>query len=115
MAERRIFSIKVTESDAFFALPANAQALYLHLNMLADDDGFIKLNWNGSEQLLTGQSGTEIRTKNLFVKNWLSVLRIRSWTGLKSRGWKAVTLLTRSQSPIALNVGLHLITLVLRS
>ncbi len=40
MAERRMFSKRITESDAFLDMPAEAQMLYLHLNMAADDDGF---------------------------------------------------------------------------
>ena len=40
MAERRMFCKSVTESDQFLSLPADAQALYFHLNMSADDDGF---------------------------------------------------------------------------
>ena len=40
MAERRMFTRKVTDDDNFTALSASAQALYLHLTMSADDDGF---------------------------------------------------------------------------
>lgn len=40
MAERRMFTKKVTDDDNFMALSASAQALYLHLSMCADDDGF---------------------------------------------------------------------------
>lgn len=40
MAERRMFAKKVTEDDNFMALSSSAQALYLHLAMSADDDGF---------------------------------------------------------------------------
>lgn len=40
MAERRMFSKSVVESDPFMDMPAEAQALYFHLNMAADDDGF---------------------------------------------------------------------------
>ena len=40
MAERRMFTKKITESDAFSELPATTQALYFHLCMSADDDGF---------------------------------------------------------------------------
>ena len=36
-----MFTQRVTESDAFTSLPFAAQALYFHLGMLADDDGFI--------------------------------------------------------------------------
>ena len=35
-----MFTKKVTEDDNFLALSASAQALYLHLSMSADDDGF---------------------------------------------------------------------------
>lgn len=41
MAERRMFAKSVVESDQFLDMPAEAQALYLHLNMAADDDGFV--------------------------------------------------------------------------
>lgn len=40
MAERRMITKKVTDDDNFMSLSSSAQALYLHLNMSADDDGF---------------------------------------------------------------------------
>ena len=40
MAERRMFTKKVTDDDNFVELSSQAQALYLHLSMSADDDGF---------------------------------------------------------------------------
>ncbi|MBR2554945.1 MAG: hypothetical protein IKE94_08820 [Aeriscardovia sp.] len=40
MAERRMLTKKVTDDDNFMALSSSAQALYLHLTMSADDDGF---------------------------------------------------------------------------
>lgn len=41
MAERRMFTMKIVDSDAFLDMPLSAQALYFHLNMRADDDGFV--------------------------------------------------------------------------
>ena len=41
MAERRMFAKKITESDAFLDMPSSTQALYFHLNMDGDDDGFV--------------------------------------------------------------------------
>lgn len=41
MAEKRMFSRKVVESDQFLELPLSAQGLYLHICMEADDDGFV--------------------------------------------------------------------------
>lgn len=41
MANRRMFSKKITDTDLFLDMPMSAQCLYFHLNMSADDDGFI--------------------------------------------------------------------------
>ena len=41
MAERRMFTKKIIDSDAFLDMPLTTQALYFHLNMRADDDGFV--------------------------------------------------------------------------
>lgn len=41
MAHRRMFSAKVIDTDVFLDLPASSQALYFHLAMRADDDGFV--------------------------------------------------------------------------
>lgn len=40
MADRRMLTRKVTDDDHFTDLSSSAQALYLHLTMSADDDGF---------------------------------------------------------------------------
>ena len=80
MAERRIFSIKVTESDAFFSLPVNAQALYLHLNMLADDDGFV-----GAASKIISSMGLSRKELNLLSDKGFVILfdsgvcAIRHW------------------------------------
>lgn len=41
MADKRMFSKQIIDSDAFLDMPLSAQALYFHLSMRADDDGFI--------------------------------------------------------------------------
>lgn len=41
MAEKRMYSKKITETDDFLSLPLSTQALYFHLGMNADDDGFV--------------------------------------------------------------------------
>ena len=41
MANKRMFSIDVTETDTFLEMPLTAQALYFHLAMRGDDDGFV--------------------------------------------------------------------------
>lgn len=41
MANRRMFSLKVVDTDKFLDMPSTTQALYFHLGMRADDDGFV--------------------------------------------------------------------------
>lgn len=41
MANKRMFSKQITTSDAFVDMPISSQLLYFHLNMEADDDGFV--------------------------------------------------------------------------
>ena len=41
MAEKRMLSLSVMDSDAFLEMPLSSQALYCHLNIRADDDGFV--------------------------------------------------------------------------
>lgn len=41
MAQRRMFSKLITDSDMFLEMPVTAQNLYFHLNLHADDDGFL--------------------------------------------------------------------------
>lgn len=41
MAERRMFSKSIIDTDAFLDMPASSQNLYFHLAMRADDDGFV--------------------------------------------------------------------------
>lgn len=40
VADKRMITRKVTDDDNFLSLSSSAQALYLHLSMAADDDGF---------------------------------------------------------------------------
>lgn len=41
MAERRMFAKRIIDSDLFLEMPLSAQALYFHMSMRGDDDGFI--------------------------------------------------------------------------
>ena len=41
VAQRRMFSLQIVDTDAFMDMPLSAQALYFHLGMRADDDGFV--------------------------------------------------------------------------
>ena len=37
-----MFTKKITDTDVFQEMPLSTQALYFHLNMNADDDGFVR-------------------------------------------------------------------------
>lgn len=64
---RRCFSDKIVESDAFCSLPDNAQTLYLHLNMNADDDGFI----NNAQSVASKTKGGKLSLQKLVEKRFL--------------------------------------------
>lgn len=80
MAERRMFSRSVTENDWFLDMPLSSQALYFHLVMNADDDGFI-----GSGRKIQRMLGcTDDDFKILFSKKYIinignGVMVIRHW------------------------------------
>lgn len=67
MAEKRMFSRKVIESDAFMSLSQSAQNLYFHLSMNADDDGFIDNASGIMAQTKTGQKDIDALIENGFL------------------------------------------------
>lgn len=42
MANRRMFSLDIVDTDKFLEMPASTQALYFHLGMYADDHGIVE-------------------------------------------------------------------------
>lgn len=80
MAERRMFTKKITESDAFLDMPLSAQALYFHINMAADDEGFV----NNPKKIQRMIGASEDDLKLLIMKNFLitydtGVIVIKHW------------------------------------
>lgn len=80
MGERRMFSRSVVESDVFLDMPLTTQALYFHLGMYADDDGF--LNNAKRIQRITGCSDDDF--KLLLAKGFVipfdnGICVIRHW------------------------------------
>ena len=53
MAQKRMFDKSIVDSDDFLEMPLTTQALYFHLNMRADDDGFID-NWKTIMKIISG-------------------------------------------------------------
>lgn len=80
MAERRMFAKTIIDSDAFIDMPLSTQALYFHLSMRADDDGFI----NNSKRIQRMIGASDDDLKLLFVKNFVipfetGVVVIKHW------------------------------------
>ena len=80
MAERRMFSKTIIDSDLFLDMPLTTQALYFHLSMRADDEGFI--NNPKRIQRTIGASDDDLRL--LIAKQYLipfdtGVVVVRHW------------------------------------
>lgn len=80
MAERRMFSKKIIDSDDFLDMPLSTQALYFHLSMRADDDGFL----NNPKKILRMIGGSQNELELLLAKNFIfnfdtGVVVIKHW------------------------------------
>lgn len=80
MANKRMFNLSVIDTDAFLEMPLSTQALYFHLNMRADDDGFV-----GSPKIICRTVGaSEDDLKLLIAKRFIilfedGVIVIKHW------------------------------------
>ncbi len=79
MAGRRCFSDKIVESDAFYALSLNAQALYYHLNQAADDDGFINSASSIAMKIKRGKAALEELVKTRFLLQFNDIYVVKHW------------------------------------
>ncbi len=80
MAERRMFSKTIVDSDAFLDMPQSTQVLYFHLSMRADDDGFI--NNPKKIQRMVGASDDDLKlliAKNFIIPFESGVVVIKHW------------------------------------
>lgn len=80
MAERRMFTKKIVDSDAFLDMPLSTQCLYFHLNMRADDDGFV--NNPKKIQRMIGASEDDLKlliAKRLLLVFENGVIVIKHW------------------------------------
>lgn len=80
MAERRMFAKTIIDSDSFLDMPLSAQALYFHLSMRADDEGFI--NNPKKIQRMIGASDDDMKillAKNFVLEFESGVIVIKHW------------------------------------
>ena len=79
MASKRMFSMDVVGSDEFLDLPASAQNLYFHLNMRADDDGFINNPRAVMRIIGASDEDLELLEENDLLMIYGSVVVVRHW------------------------------------
>lgn len=75
-----MFSKSIVDSDAFLDMPLSAQALYFHLGMRADDDGFV----NSPKKIQKMVSASEDDVRLLVAKGFIipfdsGVVVIKHW------------------------------------
>ena len=75
-----MFTQKICDSDAFLDMPLTTQALYFHLNMRADDDGFV----NNPKKIQRMIGASEDDLKLLVLKRFIltfdnGVIVIKHW------------------------------------
>lgn len=80
MAERRMFAKTIIDSDTFLDMPLSTQALYFHLSMRADDDGFI----NNPRKIQRSIGATDDDMRLLVLKQFIlifesGIIVIRHW------------------------------------
>lgn len=80
MAEKRMFAKTIIDSDAFLDMPLSTQALYFHLSMRADDDGFL----NNPRKISRTIGASEDDLKLLIAKNFIipfdnGIVVIKHW------------------------------------
>ena len=80
MAQKRMFSLQIVDSDAFLELPMTSQLLYFHLAMRADDEGFV----GNPKRIIKMIGSSEDDFKLLIVKRFLltfesGVVVIKHW------------------------------------
>ena len=80
MAQRRMFSLKVIDTDLFLDMPISARLLYYDLSMRADDDGFVASP--KKIQRMIGCSDDDIRlliAKQFIIPFESGICVIRHW------------------------------------
>ena len=79
MASKRMFSKKIVESDAFLDMSLTAKALYFHLNMIADDDGFVGNAKRQAAYIGASVNDLDELVRNRFVLSVDNVYVIKHW------------------------------------
>jgi len=71
MANKRMLKVAVVDTDKFLDMPLGAQALYFHLSLRADDDGFI----GNPKKIQNSIKASDDDVKILIAKDFIRVFR----------------------------------------
>ena len=76
MAKKRMFSLDVVGIDEFLTLPVSAQALYFHLGMRADGDGYVDTPNKVMELIGATEDDLNLLSRRAFVWHYGSGLLV---------------------------------------
>jgi hypothetical protein len=80
MAEKRMFTKTIVDSDIFLDMPQSAQNLYFHLNMRADDEGFINSPKKIMRMVNSNQNDMDILLAKRYLLSFPSgVIVVKHW------------------------------------
>jgi hypothetical protein len=80
MADKRMFNSQIVDSDAFLSMPLSSQALYFHLGMSADDDGFLNNPIQIARAINASQDDMNLLLLKKFILRFDSgVIVIKHW------------------------------------
>ena len=65
-----MFSLQIVDTDAFLEMPLSSQALYFHLSMRADDDGFVSNPKKIMRMLGSQDDELRVLIAKRFMKSW---------------------------------------------
>nr|DAY56218.1 MAG TPA: replisome organizer [Caudoviricetes sp.] len=80
MAEKRMFSMKIVDSDPFKEMPLSAQALYFHLVMNADDEGFLNNAKSVQRSIMASDDDMKLLiAKDFIIRFESGIMVIKHW------------------------------------
>ena len=84
MATKRMFSLKIVDTDAFVEMPNEAQLLYFRLCLSADDDGFV----SNPRRVMRSYGIADDNMKILIAKKFILLLKRDETAILLVKHWR---------------------------
>ena len=111
MANKRMFSLDIVDSDAFISMPLSTQALYFHLSMRADDDGFVKNPKRIQRDIGSNEDDLKVLITKRFILPFDSgIVVIKHWkinNNIRSDRYKPTTYIEEKSSLVVKENGAY--------